>query len=132
MSRLARHKTASTREPTIALINVVFLMLIFFMIAGTLAAPMDGDLTLVQTETLEGGAPPDTLVVHADGRLSWRGEAVDTAAAFMDGQPDGGQDRTLRIVPDRALPAAILVRLSSELRAGGAARVMVVTERALP
>ncbi len=132
MSRLARPKPASAREPTIALINVVFLMLIFFMIAGTLAAPMDGDLTLVRTDTLEGRAPPDTLVVHADGRLSWRGEPVETAAAFMAAQPEGGQGQTLRIVPDRELPAEVLVRLSSELRAGGAARVMVVTERALP
>lgn len=132
MSRLARPKPATPREPTIALINVVFLMLIFFMIAGTLAAPMDGDLTLVQTKALDGGVPPDTLVAHADGRLSWRGTTVPTVADFMAGQPGGGHDQTLRIVPDRALPAAILVRLSSEMRAGGAARVLVVTERGLP
>lgn len=131
MSSLVRPKTASTREPTIALINVVFLMLIFFMIAGTLAAPIDGDLTLVQTDTLEGRTPPDMLVVHADGRLNWRGSPVASVAAFMAGQPDGGQGETLHIVPDRALPAKTLVRLSSELRAAGAARVMVITERAL-
>ncbi|MBI6630911.1 ExbD/TolR family protein [Pontibaca salina] len=132
MSRLARPRTASPREPTIALINVVFLMLIFFMIAGTLAAPMDGDLTLVQTETLDGRAPPDTLVAHADGRLSWRGEPIETTGDFMAGQQEGGQGQILRIVPDRALPAQVLVRLSGELRAAGAAQVMVVTERALP
>ena len=132
MSRLARPKPATAREPTIALINVVFLMLIFFMIAGTLAAPMDGDLTLVQTDILDGRAPPDALVVHADGRLSYLGAPVDSVAAFMADQPEGGQDQTLRLVPDRALPAQVLVRLSSELRAAGAARVMIVTERALP
>lgn len=131
MSRLARRSPASTREPTIALINVVFLMLIFFMIAGTLAAPMDGDVTLVETRALDGRAPPDTLVVHADGRLSYRGETLASAAAFMAMQPGGGRDQVLRIVPDRALPAEFLVQLSGELRAGGAARVMVVTERAL-
>lgn len=132
MNRLARPKPASAREPTIALINVVFLMLIFFMIAGTLAVPMDGDLRLVQTEMLEGRAPPDALVVHADGRLSYRGAPIGSAAAFMAGQPDGGQEQTLRILPDRALTAEVLVRLSSELRTAGAARVMIVTERALP
>jgi biopolymer transport protein ExbD len=132
MSRLAHPKPASVREPTIALINVVFLMLVFFMIAGTLAAPMDSDLTLVQTDAPEGHPPPDTLVVHSDGRLSWRGKPVDTAAAFMAAQPDGGQEQTLRILPDRALPAGVLVRLAAEMRAGGAARVLIVTERALP
>ena len=132
MSRLARPKPATAREPTIALINVVFLMLIFFMIAGTLAAPMERDLTLVQTDMLDGRAPPDALVVHADGRLSYRGASVASAVGFMADQPEGGQGQTLRIVPDRALPAQDLVRLASALRAAGAARVMIVTERALP
>lgn len=131
MSRLSRQKPGQVREPTIALINVVFLMLIFFMIAGTLAAPMDGNLNLVQTDALEGREPPDTLVVHADGRLSWRGEAVASVADFVADQPERGQGQTLRIVPDRALPAKTLVRLSGEMRSAGAARVMVVTERAL-
>lgn len=132
MSRLSRPRGRTAREPTIALINVVFLMLVFFMIAGTLAAPMDGDLTLVKTDDLMGGTPPDTLVIHADGRLSWRGAPVESAGAFMAAQPGGGQDQTLRIVPDRDLPAKTLVQLSSELRGAGAARVLVVTERALP
>lgn len=35
------HRQKSEREPTIALINIVFLMLVFFMVAGTLAAPLD-------------------------------------------------------------------------------------------
>ncbi len=34
---MRRARTASKREPTIALINIVFLMLVFFMVAGTLA-----------------------------------------------------------------------------------------------
>ena len=34
------------REPTIALINVVFLMLIFFLVAGRIAPPLDADLQL--------------------------------------------------------------------------------------
>jgi biopolymer transport protein ExbD len=45
-----RRKTARQgREPTIALINIVFLMLIFFLVAGTLAAPLDKELKLVST-----------------------------------------------------------------------------------
>ncbi|HBT01217.1 MAG TPA: biopolymer transporter ExbD, partial [Citreicella sp.] len=39
MMRKVRQKTE--REPTIALINIVFLMLIFFLVAGTLAQPLD-------------------------------------------------------------------------------------------
>jgi biopolymer transport protein ExbD len=37
----------------------------------------------------------------------------------------------VRLVPDRALPAAALVTLTRALRSAGAQRVMLVTKRAL-
>ena len=118
------------REPTIALINIVFLMLIFFMVAGTLAQPMDSDLRLVETRTLEGSAPPNALVIHGDGRLSFRGTDQADIAGFLEGLSE--EDRAeVRIVPDRDLPAETLVAMGRELRAGGAGRVLIVTERAL-
>lgn len=121
---------AAQKEPTIALINVVFLMLIFFMITGTLAPPMDGDVKLIQTEGLEGHEPPDTLVVHGDGRLSLRGVPVADAESFMTGLKDEEKE-TLRLVPDRDLPAAGLVQLANTLRGLGAGRVVLISERAL-
>jgi len=117
-------------EPTIPLINIVFLMLIFFMAAATLAPPLDGDLRLVRTADLEGRAPPDALVIHEDGRLSFRGEALPDAAAYMAARP-GNAGETVRIIPDAALPAADLIRLGAGLRAAGAGRVVMVTERGL-
>ncbi|MDZ7709378.1 MAG: biopolymer transporter ExbD [Roseovarius sp.] len=118
------------REPTIALINIVFLMLIFFMAAATLAPPLDGDLRLVRTADLEGRAPPDALVIFEDGRLGYRGEALPDAAAYMAMLPEDAR-ATVRIVPDANLPAADLIRLGSALRAAGAGRVVMVTERGL-
>ncbi|MEP2715697.1 biopolymer transporter ExbD [Pseudophaeobacter sp.] len=118
------------KEPTIALINIVFLMLIFFMIAGTLAPPIDKDLTLVKTTDLEGREPPDTLVVHADGRLSLRGKPVADAAGYLFGLPAEARE-VVKIVPDQALPAKDLVRLGNALRAAGAGRVVLISERAL-
>lgn len=118
------------KEPTIALINIVFLMLIFFMIAGTLAPPIDKDLSLVKTADLEGREPPDTLVVHADGRLSLRGQPVADAVSYVLGLPAEARE-VVKIVPDQALPAKDLVRLGNALRAAGAQRVVLISERAL-
>lgn len=126
--RRARQKTRI--EPTIALINVVFLMLVFFMVAGTLSQPLDRDLRLVRTADLDGRAPPDTLVVHPDGRLSYRGQAVTSARAFYEAQPEDARE-VVRIVPDAALPARVLVNLARELRSAGATRVVIVTQRGL-
>ena len=121
---------AAQKEPTIALINIVFLMLIFFMIAGTLAVPLDKDVTLIEAKDLEGREPPDALVVHADGRLTLRGEVLPDAAAYAAALSDEDRE-AVRIVPDRDLPARKLVQLGNALRAAGAKRVLLVSERAL-
>lgn len=118
----------SAKEPTIALINIVFLMLVFFMVAGALAPPMDKDLKLVETAELDSVAPPDALIAHPDGRLSYRGDDVASAAAYLAGR-DG--DGVIRVVPDRELPAVQLVNLARELRSAGAEKVIVVTEQGL-
>lgn len=130
---MTRPVPRTRREPTIALINIVFLMLIFFMAAATLAPPLDGDLRLVRTEELDGRAPPDALVIHADGRLVYRGEVVPDAAAYMQiAYAMGGEKvRNVRIVPDAELPAPDLIRVGEALRAAGAERVVMVTERGL-
>lgn len=125
---IRKPRARSDREPTIALINIVFLMLIFFLVTGTLAPPLDTGLTLVRTADLEGTAPSDALVVHADGRLSWRGAEMATPEAFLSHQPDEVRAR-VRVVPDRDLPAAELVRIGRLLRSAGAQRVVIVTER---
>lgn len=116
------------REPTIALINIVFLMLVFFLVAGTLARPLDRDLRLVSVADLAGAAPADALVILADGGMRWRGEVVADVADFVAAQPEAGR---VRVVPDRDLPAADLVRIGRALRVAGAGRVVIVTERGL-
>ncbi len=114
------------RDSTIPLINVVFLMLIFFLIAGTIAPPLDPDLDLVDTSELKGREPPDALVLHRDGTLSFRGRPTDPAA-FMAAHPSG----PVRIVPDKNAAAPRLIEVTSSLRRLGAPSVFLVTEQAL-
>lgn len=129
MIRVTR-KTSGDKEPTIALINIVFLMLIFFMIAGTLAPPLDKSVSLIKAEDLDPRDPPDTLVIHADGTLYLRGFEVTSIGAYMERLSD--DDRSVvRIVPDRDLPAKTLMSHVSQMRAEGAERVLLVSERSL-
>ena len=125
-----RRKPRKT-EPTIALINIVFLMLVFFLVAGTLAQPLDPQLSLIKTRDLEGREPPDALLLHPDGRLTYRGADVADAQTFMAALSAQAHD-TIRIVPDRDAPAADLVATAHALRAAGAKTVLIVTERAVP
>lgn len=122
------------RDSTITLINVVFLMLIFFLIAGTIAPPLDSGLELVETSGLEGREPPDALVLHQDGTLSFRG-TVTTAEAYMENHATGGETGAeigpVRIVPDRAVPGTRLIEVTAALRRLGAPSVFLVTVRSL-
>lgn len=113
-----------------ALINIVFLMLVFFMVVGTLAVPLDNKVELVDTAGLDGRPPPDAAVILPDGTMTLRGAPVDVGgilAATTEG--DGGL--AVRIVPDRALAATDLMDVVNALREGGAQEVWIVTERGL-
>lgn len=115
-------------DPTITLINVVFLMLTFFLIAGTVAPPLPADVQLPRLADVAPLAPPDVLVLTADGRILWQGVEA-TAAAYAAMLGDGG---VARVLPDRDAPAAALVALAQDLRRAGAAEVRLVTERTTP
>jgi biopolymer transport protein ExbD len=120
----------SRPEPTIALINIVFLMLIFFMIAGTLAPPLDDRVTLVSTENLDGRAPQDATVLTSDGALRYRGAATSAEDIIARTSKDRDQIE-VRIVVDRAVPATVLMAHVATLRAAGATSVWIITERGL-
>lgn len=119
-------------EPTIALINIVFLMLIFFLVAAQIAPPLDGDVKLVSTQDLESRDPPDALVVLPDGLMTYRGASITPSQYFTVKQESQNSDlETIRLVPDRALSAVKLIDIGNELKTLGAQKILVVTERGI-
>lgn len=134
--RIARPLKRSPQESTITLINVVFLMLIFFLIAGTLTPPLDKDVSLITTAESEQAEPPDALFVTAEGLMRSRGEETNAAAYVASVRQDNlllpEDPVTVKIAADRDLPAERLIAIVGELRDAGASRITVVTERAMP
>ena len=108
-------------------------MLIFFLIAGTLAPPLDPDLTLVSTRDLEGREPPDAMVITADGEMMYRGQTIDAEKYVAQmGQTDQDNLTTVvRIVPDQDLAALKLLEIGRDLQKAGADKVFIVTKRSL-
>ncbi|MDO8885176.1 MAG: biopolymer transporter ExbD [Pseudotabrizicola sp.] len=135
MSRLAP-PTRRRAEPTITLINVVFLMLVFFLIAGQVASPLDNDIRLIETGALATRAPDDALAIRADGTTLWRGKPT-LPEAYAAARIIAGAE-VLRLVPARDLPAQDLLRISNALRRASTAQgafaieVRLVTERSAP
>ena len=118
-------------EPMIALINIVFLMLIFFLVAAAIAPPLDRGVALVRADRIEGRAPPDAAVIRADGTLIYRGAEIGSEAYLAARLSESADRVALRLVPDRDLPAARLVAIAADLRRAGADEVWIVTEGSL-
>lgn len=133
MITIGRNPRRAPAENTVALVNIVFLMLIFFLIAGAIAPPLDKDLSLIDSSTAEPVAPPDAFAAHADGTLHYRGRPV-TISEYMAGLPSAANENEpgVELIADRSLPAVRLVEIVSRLKQAGAKRVAVITRRAAP
>jgi len=127
---IVRKTVKQKGENTIALINVVFLMLIFFLVAGTLTTPPDRDVTLISLKNSDRSPPPDMLFVRLDGSLSWRGEPTDLLTVIANWQKaNQGEAVPMRLAADKELPALKLLEVVKELKSNGAERIVLVTER---
>jgi len=117
-------------ENILPMINVVFLLLIFFMIAGAMykqdAFAVDPPAT---RHAAEGEPTAMVVAVAADGRLSLDGELVDEPAllARVREWHRAHPDEILRIKADGRLPADDLMALLERLRGTGVPEVRLLT-----
>lgn len=126
MKLTLRKKPSLLTENTIPLINVVFLMLIFFLIAGTIAAPALQDLTPAKTR----GLPPvqanaDVIQIGHDGNIRYLGREV-SIDEILEIYPPGLKSEPVRVIADRALAADRLIELLERFRAVGVTDIRLI------
>lgn len=131
MIELQRPQTRRRTENTIPLINIVFLLLIFFLVAGTLAPPADPAIALIATEQADPSEAAELAGLRADGTLMMAGGPA-TPEQVVDAFAADGDNPTLYLAVDRNAPAHRLLDVVADLRAAGAASVIVITERGAP
>tara|TARA_R110002072_G_C7622360_1_gene506085 strand:+ start:21 stop:440 length:420 start_codon:yes stop_codon:yes gene_type:complete len=130
-ARLAASKLASIDDRIMPLINIVFLLLIFFLVAGAIRevepVEVDPPRSLVEAESM---ADALTIYVASDGRIALgetllERDAFDLAiAAALASDPD----QPIRIVADRDIEAVNVISILETLRASGSSRVKLVTQ----
>lgn len=113
------------REAIVPMINVVFLLLIFFLMTASIGTPPPFDLALPEGAGEAQADAPDTLFVSADGTLAFGVGRGPEALAAIAGI--AGSGRSLDIRADRDLPADVLARLLPRLAALGLSDVRLVT-----
>ncbi|MEM9762310.1 MAG: biopolymer transporter ExbD [Pseudomonadota bacterium] len=116
-------KPARSRgESIVPMINVVFLLLIFFLMTATLAPPDPFEVTPPRATGEENDGLLLRLHVSADGDLAFesaRGDAVWPALAMSEAAAEG----QLILRADGAAPATAIAALLERLAATGITRV---------
>ncbi|WP_084175116.1 ExbD/TolR family protein [Afifella pfennigii] len=128
--KFARQAPSRAADELVPLINVVFLMLIFFLLAGTLMPTPAAPLRYIEGAGEAAPAiPADAVYVdHAgviclrDGPASAQALKTRLAEARMAGEP-------LPLVLDRALSMQTLRPVLSRLSEAGVSKVDIITIR---
>ncbi|KAA5604085.1 biopolymer transporter ExbD [Roseospira marina] len=130
--RFEPRRHTSDDERILPLINVVFLLLIFFMLAGTLSAMDPFEITPPRSASSGEDNPRDIVVlVGADGRLALDGTPVAEAdfEAALAAQLTESEGARVRLKADGHADATHVVALMERLRAAGVTRVLLLTIR---
>lgn len=127
---LPRQRPRNEDDKILPLINVVFLLLIFFMLAGKLAAT-DPFRIDPPTSARAGQVVIEDLLVQvgADGRLALNGEEMAEAAlaAAVSERVGEGTPGTVRLKADGTVEATRVVAIMELLRGAGIESLQLLT-----
>ena len=115
------------------LVDVVFILLVFFMLASTLEGRR-GLAVSAATGPGSGGEGAWLVRVHNDGRLDLAGRPVALAEldAALAARLAGDPDRSVLVQADAAVPLARLVAVMDAAAAAGAGSIAVAAGREAP
>ncbi|MEM6677785.1 MAG: biopolymer transporter ExbD [Pseudomonadota bacterium] len=121
-----RRRSASETS-VVPMINVAFLLIIFFLMSSTLVPEQTADVDLPLAVTGKVAGEGKELVVAADGSVAWgalRGEAAFEALGDVYG---GGAGGLLVIKADKAVEGAAIARILARIGAIGVTESALVT-----
>lgn len=111
-------------EPTLPMINVVFLLLIFFLLSASIAPRAPFAVEPPQADLDLDSAYAPILFLSAEGQLFFQGHSNGAALAVAASAVPEGSHLTLRA--DANVPALTVARLLADIRAVGISQVQLV------
>ncbi|MEM7508383.1 MAG: biopolymer transporter ExbD [Pseudomonadota bacterium] len=124
--RRGSKQAADDDARVLPLINIVFLLLIFFMVVGRLSA--SDPFEIIPPKSVSTGAPPNEALlvsIGPEGELALNGELLDEAALLQ--RLSEAESDELRIKSDGRADAAQVVAMIEQLRIAGFASVRMMT-----
>lgn len=129
--RLHRTEKRNNADSTIALINIAFLLLVFFLVAGTIVPMQESNVIPPVTEAGRGDVPNDVVFMTTTGEIVYQNRAFTRAGIVeqLNSQFGLGHAKPVKIVADRGLSATELIDFVDALNSGGFPNVRVITVR---
>ena len=128
LQELKPHRRA---DSSLALINVVFLLLLFLLVSGTLRPPLPEGFDWAETQQNDGsGKLEGSLVLDRAGTVWFDGEvlAYDDLGSFLEARQS---DRLHMVVQvDKRTRMEAVSALADRLKAGGVKRLTLMTVEA--
>ena len=117
-------------DKIIPMINVIFLLLMFFLIVGNLSRLPGPDMVSpVSVSEAMAAAQSIEITLAADGALGWGDEALSLAQLQERVRQHPGGANGLRLRADARVSAARLLPVIDAAKAAGATRIAIVTVR---
>ena len=124
--RLDRPAKRPPRESIVPMINVVFLLLIFFLMTAQITPPDPFDITPPDSEAETPAEGQNILYISADGDLVFaeaKGDAIFAALSDVDFAPE----EPLMIRADKTVEASRIAALLPRLAAAGVQHVKLLS-----
>ena len=115
----------------VPLINIVFLLLIFFMLSTTLVTPDKFDIALPVSDKKDSrGTGPIVVLVNADGSVALNNTplTMDQLSRFLESQIKTGLKPELMIRADASANTADVVSVLRQAKIAGIERVSLATQ----
>lgn len=119
-------------ENLIPLINVVFLMLIFFLVAASLRQfQARGVKPVIADDMATSESTHKPLLINADGKITLDGDLIDEQDLKKTLLQMAGRQSlaTVFIVADRNLPASMFVDVLQAAKSAGVKNIRLVAQR---
>ncbi len=132
--QLQQPEKPARQHSQLPLINVVFLMLIFFLLAGTIAPAYELDVAPPSVQQSDSQSRQgSTVYVAKDGQVSFQNGLMDISelgVAVAQRPPDSPD--TLRVAVDQETDGQLLIDVVAQLRGAGISSVYLVTRLGEP
>lgn len=119
-------------EPMLPLINIIFLLLIFFMVSAHIATPITGITIPNQSKESplehQNSSQDKWLFVSKDGELTYKKNALDINALAIK----FNDTEELSLLADSEITTGMLEKITKELSKACVKNIKLVTQLSLP